>query len=63
MTDLKTEVQRILANLHPEAVAWVKTGNVAVYLDALPAEAREIADFIAKMAFHAGMECQMRKGG
>lgn len=63
MSDIESEVQRVLANLHPEAEAWAQTEDVVVFLKALPAEAREMATFIAKMAFHDGMECQARKGG
>jgi hypothetical protein len=51
MSDIVSEVQRILTNIHPEAETWVQSTDVAVFLRALPAEAREMATFIAKMAW------------
>ena len=51
MSDIVSEVQRILTNIPPEAETWVQSTDVAVFLRALPAEAREMATFIVKMAW------------
>ncbi|MBL4767869.1 MAG: hypothetical protein JKY94_09165 [Rhodobacteraceae bacterium] len=63
MSDIENEIQRVIDTLHPEAKAWVQSRNAAMFIESLPVEAQEMATFIAKMAFHDGMECQARKGG